>query len=402
MPRFSYLTRAVWLLSLISLFTDLASEMLYPIMPLYLQSIGFSVVFIGLLEGVAEAVAGLSKGYFGQWSDRLGRRVPFVRWGYGLSALSKPMLAVLATPAWVLLARTVDRLGKGLRARARDALLSDETTPADKGKVFGFHRSMDTLGAVFGPLAALGWLAGHPGQFRPLFLWAFVPGVLAVAITLRLRERPAAPSPRPVRPFWAYFGYWRVAPPAYRRVVGGLLVFALFNSSDAFLLLLARHRGVSDTGVIGLYILYNVVYVLSAWPLGHLADRLGPRRLLVGGLLAFAAVYGGVTLAHSGWTFAALFALYGLYAASTEGVAKAWVSNLCAKSDTGAALGTFGGLGSLAALGASLGAGALWQLAGPGWTFGVAAIAALGVAAYLALVQSIKPAGGDVTVGPNL
>ena len=397
MGRFPYLTRAVWLLSLISLFTDLASEMLYPVMPLYLQSIGFSVVFIGLLEGVAEAVAGLSKGYFGQWSDRLGRRVPFVQWGYGLSALSKPMLAVLATPAWVLLARTVDRLGKGLRTGARDALLSDETTPANKGKVFGFHRSVDTLGAVLGPTAALLWLAAQPGQFRPLFLWAFLPGVLAVAITLLLRERPAVPSPRPVRPFWVSFSYWRVAPPAYRRVVGGLLVFALFNSSDAFLLLLARQRGVSNTGVIGLYILYNAVYVLSAWPLGDLADRLGPRRLLVGGLLTFAAVYGGVALAHSGWTFAALFALYGLYAASTEGVAKAWVSNLCAQSDTGAALGTFGGLGSLAALVASVGAGALWQCAGPGWTFGLAAGAALGLAAYLVLVQ-VRPLNGPETM----
>ncbi|RSK37286.1 MFS transporter [Hymenobacter metallilatus] len=384
MARLSYLTRAVWLLSLISLFTDLASEMLYPVMPLYLQSIGFSVVFIGLLEGVAEAAAGLSKGYFGQWSDRLGRRVPFVQWGYGLSTLSKPLLAVLATPAGVLLARTLDRLGKGLRTGARDALLSDETTPENKGKVFGFHRSVDTLGAVLGPMAALLWLGAHPGQFRALFLWAFVPGALAVAVALLLQERPAPASSRPVRPFWASFGYWRVAPPAYRRVVGALLVFALFNSSDAFLLLLARQRGVSETGVIGLYILYNAVYVLSAWPLGHLADRLGPRRLLVGGLLLFAAVYGGVALAHSGWTFVVLFGLYGLYAASTEGVAKAWVSNLCAKSDTGAALGTFGGLGSLAALGASVGAGALWQVAGPGWTFGIAAGVALSVAVFLA------------------
>ena len=147
----------------------------------------------------------------------------------------------------------------------------------------------------------------------------------------------------------------------------------------------------SEAGVIGLYILYNVVYALSAWPLGHLADRLGPRRLLVGGLFGFAAVYGGMALAHSGWAFAGLFAGYGLYAASTEGVAKAWVSNLCAKSDTGAALGTFGGLGSLAALGASLGAGALWQLAGPGWAFGVAAAAAAGVAVYLAQIRLPQP-----------
>ncbi|MFC7670166.1 MFS transporter [Hymenobacter humi] len=298
MGRFRYLTRAVWLLSLISLFTDVASEMLYPVMPLYLQSIGFSVFFIGLLEGVAEAVAGLSKGYFGQWSDRLGQRVPFVRAGYGLSAISKPLLAVLATPVWVLLARTLDRLGKGLRTGARDALLADETTPEDRGKVFGFHRSMDTLGAVLGPLAALLWLDAHPGQFRPLFLWAFVPGVVAVLIAFALRERRAVPSGRPVVPFWASFRYWREATPSYRRVVGALLAFALFNSSDAFLLLLARERGVSATAVIGLYILYNVSYVLSAWPLGHLADRLGPRRLLVAGFVVFAGVYGGVALVH--------------------------------------------------------------------------------------------------------
>jgi len=384
MKRFSYLTRAVWLLSLISLFTDLASEMLYPVMPLYLQSIGFSVFFIGLLEGVAEAVAGLGKGYFGQWSDRLGRRVPFVQWGYGLSAVSKPMLAVLATPAWVLLARTVDRLGKGLRTGARDALLADETTPADRGKVFGFHRSMDTLGAVFGPLAALFWLAARPGQFRPLFLLAFGPGVLAVGITLALRERRAVPSGRPVVPFWASFRYWRVASPAYRQVVGALLVFALFNSSDAFLLLLARQRGLSDTAVIGLYVLYNLTYVLSAWPAGYLADRLGPRRLLVAGLLVFAAVYGGVALAHDVWAFGLLFGLYGLYAATTEGIGKAWVSTLAAKTDAGAALGTFSGLGSLAALLASAGAGLLWQWRGPGWVFGLAAAVALGVALYLA------------------
>ena len=391
MSRFSYLTRAVWLLSLISLFTDLASEMLYPVMPLYLQSIGFSVFYIGLLEGVAEAVAGLSKGYFGQWSDRLGRRVPFVQAGYGLSALSKPMLAVLATPVWVLLARTVDRLGKGLRTGARDALLADETTPADRGKVFGFHRSMDTLGAVFGPLAALAWLAAHPGQYRPLFLWAFVPGVVAVGIALVLRERRAVPSGRPVLPFWASFRYWRQAPAGYRRVVGGLLAFALVNSSDAFLLLLAKQRGFSTTAVIGLYILYNVTYVASAWPLGHLADRLGPRRLLVAGLVLFAGVYGGVALVHDLWAFGALFALYGVYAAATEGVAKAWVSTLCAKSDTGAALGTLGGLSSLAALVASTGAGALWQWRGPGATFGVAAVVALAVAGYLARLRVAPP-----------
>jgi MFS family permease len=242
---------------------------------------------------------------------------------------------------------------------------------------------MDTLGAVLGPLAALLWLDAHPGQFRPLFLWAFVPGVVAVLITFALRERRAVPSGRPVVPFWASFRYWREATPSYRRVVGALFVFALFNSSDAFLLLLARARGVSATAVIGLYILYNVSYVLSAWPLGHLADRLGPRRLLVAGLLVFAGVYGGVGLVHELWQFGALFVLYGLYAAATEGVGKAWVSTLCAKPDTGAALGTLAGLSSLAAVGASTVAGLLWQWRGPVATLGLTAAVALGVALYL-------------------
>ncbi|WP_317128352.1 MFS transporter [Hymenobacter radiodurans] len=314
-----FVTRAVWLLSLISLFTDLASEMLYPVMPLYLQSIGFSVLYIGLLEGMAEAVAGLSKGYFGQWSDRLGRRVPFVQWGYGLSALSKPLLAWLTTPTGVLLVRTVDRLGKGLRTGARDALLAHEATPANRGKVFGFHRSLDTVGAVLGPLAALGWLAAYPGQYRSLFLWALLPGAVAVLLAFGLREGRAVPSGRPVVPFWVAFRYWRQAPPAYRRVVGGLLVFALFNSSDAFLLLVAQARGLPAPTVIGLYVLYNLTYALCAWPLGHVADRWGPRRLLVMGFVVFAGVYGGVALAHDRWTFGALFVLYGVYAAATEG-----------------------------------------------------------------------------------
>ncbi|TGE17593.1 MFS transporter [Hymenobacter elongatus] len=386
-----YLTRTIWLLSLVSLFTDLASEMLYPVMPLYLKSIGFSIVLIGLLEGVAEAIAGLSKGYFGQWSDSLGRRLPFVQWGYGLSALSKPMLAVLAAPWWVFLARALDRLGKGLRTGARDALLSDETTPDTKGRVFGFHRSLDTLGAVLGPAVALVWLAARPGDYRLLFLLAFLPGLAAIGTTLLVRERPRQPAPQPIRPFWASFSYWRRAPAAYRRVVGGLVAFALFNSSDAFLLLLARQRGLSDATVIGLYIFYNLVYALAAFPAGYLSDRLGPRRMLVAGLLTFGAVYAGVAQAHELWAFGLLFGLYGLYAAATEGVSKAWVSNLCARPDTGAALGTLAGLSSLAALVASVVAGLLWQWGGPALTFSVTAAVAVVVAGYLALAKSSSP-----------
>ncbi|QDA59390.1 MFS transporter [Hymenobacter jejuensis] len=383
-----YLTRTIWLLSLVSLFTDLASEMLYPVMPLYLKSIGFSVVLIGILEGVAEATAGLSKGYFGQWSDRIGRRLPFVQWGYGLSALSKPMMAVLQLPWWVFLARTTDRLGKGLRTGARDALLSDETTPAFKGRVFGFHRAMDTLGAVLGPTVALFWLAARPTDYHNLFLLAFLPGVAAIFITLLVRERSRAPSGKPIQPFWASFSYWRRAPISYRRVASALLLFALFNSSDAFLLLLAKQRGLSDATVIGLYIFYNLVYAAAAFPAGHLSDRLGPRRTLATGLVLFALVYAGATLAKDPLFFGFLFGLYGLYGAASEGVSKAWLSNLCASTDTGAALGTYAGLSSLAALGASTLAGFIWFWGGPALTFALSGGIALLVALYLGLAQT--------------
>lgn len=164
------ISRVVLILSFVSLFTDMASEMLYPIMPIYLQQIGFSVIWIGILEGFAEAIAGLSKGYFGKLSDRSGKRVPFVQAGYALSAISKPLLALFVQPLWIFTTRTLDRLGKGIRTGARDALLSDEAKESDKGKVFGFHRALDTMGAVLGPLLALLYLHYFPEDYRTLSL----------------------------------------------------------------------------------------------------------------------------------------------------------------------------------------------------------------------------------------
>src|SRR6476620_2546520 len=183
------ITRTIWILSLVSLFTDVASEMLYPVMPVFLRTIGFSFVLIGVLEGFAEAVAGLSKGYFGKRSDATGKRLPFVQFGYVLSAISKPMMAAFVYPLWIFFARTLDRLGKGVRTGARDALLSQETTPANKGAVFGLHRSMDTLGAVIGPSMAMIYLHFHPGAYRSMFLIAVIPGVIAVGCSYLLREK---------------------------------------------------------------------------------------------------------------------------------------------------------------------------------------------------------------------
>ena len=183
------ITRTIWILSLVSLFTDTASEMLYPVMPVFLKHIGYSVIFIGILEGLAEAVAGLSKSYFGKLSDKTGKRLPFVQFGYALSAISKPMLAAFIFPLWIFLSRTIDRIGKGIRTGARDAMLSDEATEKTKGRVFGFHRSMDTLGAVIGPGIALVYLYFNPKDYTTLFLIAFIPGVLSIIATLLIKEK---------------------------------------------------------------------------------------------------------------------------------------------------------------------------------------------------------------------
>lgn len=209
--------------------------MLYPILPIYLKSIGFSIVLIGVLEGVAEATAGLSKGYFGKLSDLSGKRVPFVQFGYAFSAISKPMMAIFIFPLWIFFARTIDRFGKGIRTGARDAILSDEATPESKGKVFGFHRSMDTLGAVLGPSLALLYLYFYPEDYKTLFYIAFLPGVLAVISSFYLKDkRTTSHKTKVSTPFFSFLKYWKVSSSDYRKVVTGLLIFTLFNSSDVF------------------------------------------------------------------------------------------------------------------------------------------------------------------------
>lgn len=379
------LTRTVLLVSFVSLFTDIASEMLYPIMPVYLRSIGFSVLLIGILEGVAEATAGLSKGYFGNLSDKAGKRVPFVRWGYLLSAVSKPMMAVFIYPLWIFFARTLDRLGKGIRTGARDAVLSDETTPEHKGKVFGFHRAMDTVGAAIGPLAALVFLHYYPGQYRWLFVIAVVPGLIAMLLTLLLKEK-ASPVYRKQRVgFLSYLKYWRMAGTNYKLLVSGLLFFTLFNSSDAFLLLAVKNQGLSDSAMIGVYIFYNLIYALLAFPVGILADRIGLRTILVFGLFIFAAVYILMGFADNVPQFLVLFGFYALYAASTEGISKALITNLSAKADTATAIGFYTSFASIFTMLASSLAGALWFALGPKAMFIISGSGVALAAVFLAL-----------------
>lgn len=388
--KIRHITRAVWILSLVSLFTDVASEMLYPVLPVYLQSIGYSFAFIGLLEGIAEAVAGFSKGFFGRWSDQLGRRLPFVQFGYALSTISRPLMVLWTQPLGIFTARTADRLGKGIRTAARDALLAQEATPDTRATVFGFHRSMDTLGAVIGPLLAFGYLYLFPGQYFWLFILAFIPGIISVGLTFLIPEtnRPRSEGSKLPSPFTSVT-YIATASPAYRKVIFGLLLFALFNSSDMFLLMRANQLGVTDTEVIMLYILFNISYVALAWPMGRLADRIGKKKIAICGFLLFSVVYGLMSYYQSARYLWLPFILYGGYYACTEGISKAWISDIVRSDELGAAIGSFTALQSIALLIASSVAGLIWQFYGARAALLLSAMVALFTAIYFLRIKSI-------------
>lgn len=352
-------------------------------MPIYLKSIGFSIVLIGLLEGVAEATAGLSKGYFGKLSDHSFRRAPFVQIGYSLSALSKPMIAFFAYPLWIFFARTLDRFGKGVRTGARDAILSDEATSQTKAKVFGFHRSLDTLGAVLGPALALLYLYIYPQDYTTLFIIAFIPGLLAVLTSFYLKDTVQKTSAnKNSLPFFSFLGYWKESPLLYRKVVIGLLTFTLFNSSDVFLLLKAKEAGLSDTMVIGIYIFYNLVYAIFAFPAGIIADKVGLKKIFIIGLALFATVYFGMSSKTHISVYFGLFFLYGIYGATTEGISKAWISNITDKKDTATAIGTYSSFQSICTMLASALAGLIWYRFGAAVTFIVTGIATVCVIVY--------------------
>lgn len=293
----------------ISFFTDVASEMVYPVVPIFLTvALGAPVVVVGAIEGVAEAIVSVMKGLSGWHCDRTGKRVPYIRWGYGLGAASKPLMALAFAWPMIFLARAVDRLGKGLRTTARDALIADAVDASQGGRAYGFHRMMDTSGAIVGVLIALGLLALLPGQYRLIFLLAALPGAAAVLLTFRLRDvaRQPAPDPCPdtcpdarpdacpdasrvaspdaaaLRPA-APSRPWSGLPAAYWKTLGLLLVFAFANSSDALLILRAKNLGLSDVQAILGYVLFNAVYAASAYPLGVLSDRFGRWHMVISG-----------------------------------------------------------------------------------------------------------------------
>lgn len=389
------ITRTVLILSIVSLLADVASEMLYPVMPAYLREIGFTVFWIGVLEGVVSFTAGISKGYFGKMSDERGVRLPFVKLGYLLSTISKPLMATFVFPVWIFFVRTVDRLGKGVRTAARDALLSQESTPETKARVFGFHRSLDTIGAAIGPILALLFLFFYPGEYKTLFYLAFIPGILSILLIFLLKEKKQPVSTLTKGNFFSFFKYWKVATPGYRKAVPGLLLFALFNSSDIFLLLITKETigdntlsllGVTfnaDTITIGAYIFYNLIYAAASYPMGVLADKFSYKKIIITGFVLFAVVYAGFAFHPSIPVIFVLFAVYGIYAAATEGVIKAWITNFAHTANTATAIGFYTSCESICTLFASIIAGALWTYLGSFYTFIVPAVTSIAVIAYL-------------------
>lgn len=373
------LPRTVWVLGLVSLLTDLASDMIFPLLPAFLTGVlGASAVKLGLIEGVAEGTSAFVKLVSGRLSDRLGRRKGLVVAGYGVSSLAKPLIALATAPWHVLVVRFTDRLGKGVRSAPRDALIAEAASPETRGRAFGLHRALDTAGAILGPLVALGVLALVPGGYRLLFGLAAVPGVLAVLLlVLFVRDRgaPASHAPptpaRPTRglgrPFWQLLA-----------VVG---LFTLGNSSDAFPLLRAQELGIPPERLPLVWLVFNVLYAVVAWRAGGWSDRVGRRRVLVAGFLLYGLVYAGFALAETPLHAWAAFLGYGVYYGLTEGVLRAAVADLVPAERRGTAFGVYFALTGTLLLGASVWAGWLWDHVGPHAPFVWGAVVSVAAAA---------------------
>ncbi|MCX5797370.1 MAG: MFS transporter [Elusimicrobia bacterium] len=385
--------RNVVFLGVVSGLTDISSEMLYPIMPLFLTTVlGAPMTVVGLIEGVAEATASLLKAASGLWSDRAGRRKPFVLWGYGLSALSKPLLALAGAWPFVLFCRFLDRTGKGVRTSARDALITASSEPEHWGRAFGFHRAMDTAGAVAGPLATVFLLSVCGLGYRSIFLIAAIPAVLGVLVLAAfVEERRSSPDGTAApRGGAAGLATLRVASSGfsadYKRFLLVYGLFAVGNSSDVFLLLKAAQGGLSPTKVVLAYVLYNAVYALAATPAGMLADRLGRTRTLAAGLAVFAAVYLGFARVAAGPWFWLLFPVYGCYTALAESSLNAAIAERCTAQNRATAMGLFQGTVGVLALAASLAAGWLWTQVSPAAPFYLGAACAAAAAPLLLLL----------------
>lgn len=381
----THIPRNVWIAGWVSFFMDVSSEMVYPLVPLFLtSSLGASKSIVGLIEGIAEAAASLLKLFSGVVADRFGKTKLLMGLGYGISTASRPLLAL--APGWgtVLAARFADRVGKGIRTAPRDAIIAASTPPERLGLAFGFHRALDTAGAVVGPALALVILSVWVADYRLVFWLSIVPGVVAVALIVWfIKADSPVPSLR-TQPLWSLRGL-------DARLIGFLLVIGLFslgNSSNAFLILKAEHVGVSPVWISGLYLAFNATYALLSVPAGMLADRFGPKKMILCGFVLFAMVYAGFALATSVWQIAGLFISYGLYMGVADGVQRAYLATLIRAEQKATGFGLYHMVVGLAILPASLIAGFLWDRVAPAAPFAFGAMmATLAALAFVWLIR---------------
>jgi MFS family permease len=388
-PSRPRLGRNVMALAAVSFLTDVSSEMIYPLLPVFLTSVlGANASFIGAIEGAAETTAALLKLASGWWSDRVRKRKPLVLLGYAIASTMRPLVAIATSAAQVLVIRVSDRVGKGIRNAPRDALIAESVDPSIRGRAFGFHRAADHAGGVLGPLIAFAVLTLHLAEIRTVFWLAAIPGELSVLVVwLFVRDVPRgaqSPSASPVdlsQPLGARF--WRV--------LGVIFLFTLGNSTDAFLLLRANQLGVPVALAPVLWAALHVVKSASSTPGGALSDRIGRRPTLIMGWALYAAVYLGFALAHSAWQAWALFAVYGIFFGLTEGSERALIADLVALERRGTAFGWYNLAIGLGALPASLLFGYVWDHASPASAFMMGAAFAL--AASIGMI--VATAGGQ-------
>jgi MFS family permease len=383
--------RSVWLLGLVSMFMDLSSEMIHALLPLYLVSVlGVSTLTVGIIEGIAEATASITKIFSGALSDYLGHRKWLAAAGYGLAAVTKPVFPLATGIVSITAARFVDRVGKGIRGAPRDALIADLTPPGARGGAFGLRQSLDTIGAVLGPLAAIAFMAWLADDFRAVFWIAVIPAFVSVAvIVFGVREPERPPGVRTVKSPFSRAELGRL-PAAYWMIVAVTAAFTLARFSEAFLLLRAQAAGLPLTLVPSVMVVMNVVYALSAWPAGVLSDGMGRYRLLTIGFALL--IVADVILAVNGSVAVVMLgvALWGLHMGLTQGLLSAMVADTAPAELRGTAFGVFNLVGGIALLIASVVAGALWEIAGPEGTF--LAGAAFTAVALLALPWARKRA----------
>jgi MFS family permease len=390
-PSTPRLSRNVFALSAVSFFTDVSSEMIYPLLPIFLTTVlGANASFIGAIEGAAETTASLLKLASGWWSDRMQKRKPLVVLGYGIASLMRPLVAIAQSASQVLMIRVADRVGKGIRGAPRDALIAESVDPSIRGRAFGFQRAADHAGGVLGPLIAFAVLTWHWAELRTVFWLAAIPGALSfLVLVFFVREIPRAASapvvgaPDLTQPLGARF--WRV--------LLVIFVFTLGNSTDAFLLLRASQLGVPVALAPILWAALHVVKSLSSTPGGALSDRIGRRPTLIMGWTLYAAVYVGFALANAPWHAWALFGVYGIFFGLTEGSERALMADLVKPERRGTAFGWFNLAIGLGALPASILFGYVWDHAGASTAFVMGASFAL--LASLGLMVLYSPDGAD-------